>query len=102
MELTHPPAALERRPDAPPDPKAVAARGIRVFGRNDDAVEVASRLREFGQRDDHDLVRGTIASLREQRDAGEISHTDFATRVAELLNGHTATPIGADGDPFSP
>jgi hypothetical protein len=69
------------------------------LARKDAAAQMASKLRDFGQRNDHDLVRGKIARLREQRDAGELSETAFATRVAELLNGAIAPRHASDGTP---
>ena len=75
------------------------ANPARLFSRKGTAAEVASKLRDFDQRDDHKLVRGEIASLREQRDAGEITHTDFATRVAALVNGAVAPRIASEGNP---
>ena len=69
---------------------------------HDDAAQMAAIVRDFGQRDDHDSVRSRIATLREQRDAGELSYTDFATRVAGLLN-RTETPhAAAEGNPSLP
>ena len=68
---------------------------------SDDAAELAAKLRDFGQRDDHKLVRSKIARLREQRDAGELSYTDFATRVAELLTKTVTPHIAPDGNPSS-
>jgi hypothetical protein len=77
------------------------ATGMRLVARRDAAAQMASKLRDFGQRDDHNLVRGKIARLREQRDAGELSETAFATRVAELINGAMAPRVAAEGNPSS-
>ena len=71
------------------------------MARKDAAAQMASKLRDFGQRDDHDLVRGKFATLREQRDAGELSETAFATGVAELLNGAIAPRLASEGKPSS-
>jgi hypothetical protein len=56
----------------------------RLFVRRLDATQLETKVREFGQ-PDYNPVRDEIARLREQRDAGQLSETDFATRVAELL-----------------
>jgi hypothetical protein len=77
------------------------ATGMRLFARKDATAQMASKLRDFGQRDDHNLVRGKIARLREQRDAGELSETAFATRVAELINGAIAPRLASEGNPSS-
>jgi hypothetical protein len=57
----------------------------RLFVRRLDAARLETKVRDFGQRETHNPVRDEIARLREQRDAGALSETDFATRVAELL-----------------
>jgi hypothetical protein len=120
-------AAVLQRPDPPPDPleaaaapNAVRERRLPIYDwigletdehpatvhkptghHSDDAAELAAKLRDFGQRDDHKLVRSKIARLREQRDAGELSYTDFATRVAELLTKTVTPHIAPDGNPSS-
>jgi hypothetical protein len=69
--------------------------------RENDTSQTTPKLGDLGQRDDHTLVRGKIASLRKQRDAGEITHGDFATRVAELLNGAVAPHVDSQSNPSS-
>jgi hypothetical protein len=76
-----------------------ATAAVRLRGHNDDAAPTAWKPRGYGQRDDHDVVRSQIARLREQRDAGELSETAFATQTAELLMGAMAAHIASEGDP---
>jgi hypothetical protein len=58
---------------------------MRPFTRRFDAAQVEVRLRDFGRRDDDNPIRDEIARLRDRRNAGELSETDFATRVSELV-----------------
>jgi hypothetical protein len=60
-----------------------------------DAAHLETKVRDFGQRDTHNPVRDEIARLREQRDAGKLSETDFATRVSELLGSTEPVPLAA-------
>lgn len=60
-----------------------------------DASQFETKVRDFGQRDTHNPVRDEIARLREQRDAGELSETDFAVRVSELLGSTESVPLAA-------
>jgi hypothetical protein len=57
----------------------------RLFVRRVDAARLETKVRDFGERDAQNPVRDEIARLRERRDAGELSETDFAVKVAELL-----------------
>jgi len=63
---------------------------VRLFARGPDAAQMERKLRDFGRRDDHNAIRDEIARLRGQRDAGELDLTDYATRVAELIQ-HAST-----------
>jgi hypothetical protein len=64
---------------------------MRLFVRRSDAagkVDVArleTQVADFGHAPAHNPVRNEIARLRRERDAGAMTETDFATRVAELL-----------------
>lgn len=60
------------------------------------AADVQAKLQPFGQSDaGNGSVRDEIAMLRAQRDAGELSHTDWSVRVAELLGAVEAAPLAA-------
>jgi hypothetical protein len=67
----------------------------RLFVRRVDTQHLETKVRDFGQRETENPVRSQIARLREQRDAGELSETDFATRVAELLGSTDFAPLAA-------
>jgi hypothetical protein len=67
----------------------------RLFARRVDTERLETKVRDFGQRQAPNPVRDQIARLREQRDAGELSETDFATRVAELLGSTDFAPLAA-------
>jgi hypothetical protein len=59
-----------------------------------DAAHVQAKLQPFGQTDASDnSVRDQITTLRAQRDAGELTETDWAVRVAELLGAVDAAPL---------
>jgi len=49
-----------------------------------DVARVIEKVQEFGQVDDNP-VRDEIAELRKEREAGRLSDSDWACRVAELL-----------------
>jgi hypothetical protein len=60
------------------------------------AADVRAKLEPFGQRDPGSgSVRDEIAILRAQRDAGELTHTDWSVRVAELLGAVEVAPLAA-------
>jgi hypothetical protein len=67
----------------------------RLFVHRVDTEHIETKVRDFGQRETHNPVRDEIARLREQRDAGRLSETDFATRVAELLGSTDFAPLAA-------
>jgi hypothetical protein len=62
-----------------------------------DAAQTQAKLEPFGQTDTGDSsVRDEITTLRAQRDAGELTETDWAVRVAELLGAVDAAPLATD------
>jgi hypothetical protein len=66
-----------------------------------DAADVRAKLEPFGQTNaGNSSVRDEIATLRAQRDAGELTETDWSVRVAELLGAVEAAPL-ATGRPVS-
>ena len=67
----------------------------RVETEHLDLEDLEAKVRDFGQRDTHNPVRDEIAQLRRQRDSGELSETDFATRVAELLGSTEFAELSA-------
>jgi hypothetical protein len=57
-------------------------------------AQLQAKLQLFGQTDASDRsVRDEIAMLRTQRDAGELTDTDWSVRVAELLGAVEAAPL---------
>jgi hypothetical protein len=57
-------------------------------------AQLQAKLQLFGQTDASDCsVRDGIAMLRTQRDAGELTDTDWSVRVAELLGAVEAAPL---------
>ena len=67
----------------------------RLFVRRVDAARLETKVREFGEREARNPVRDEIAQLRERRDAGELTETDFAVKVAELLGSSDVVPLAA-------
>jgi hypothetical protein len=62
-----------------------------------DAAQMQAKLQPFGQTGaGNSSVRDEIATLRAQRDAGELTETDWAIRVAELLGAVDAAPLATD------
>jgi hypothetical protein len=60
------------------------------------AADVQAKLQSFGHGDSsNSSVRDEIATLRAQRDAGELTHTDWSVRVAELLGAVEVAPLAA-------
>jgi hypothetical protein len=59
-----------------------------------DTVRMKEKVSAFGQ-PDGSPVRDEIAALRRSRDAGALSETDFAVRVAELLGAVNPDPLSA-------
>jgi hypothetical protein len=61
-----------------------------------DAADVLAKLEPFGQSEARNSsVRDEIAMLRAQRDAGELTHTDWSVRVAELLGAVEPATLAA-------
>jgi hypothetical protein len=67
----------------------------RLFVRRVDAARLETKVRDFGEGETHNPVRDEIARLRDRRDAGELSDTDFAVKVAELLGSSDFAPLAA-------
>jgi Short C-terminal domain len=65
----------------------------RLFVRRVDTEHLETKVRDFGQRETGNPIRDEIALLRQRRDAGELSETEFATRVAELLGSTDFAPL---------
>jgi hypothetical protein len=65
------------------------------------AAEVQAKLQPFGETGTgNSSVRDEITALRAQRDSGELTETEWSTRVSELLGAVEAAPL-ATGRPLN-
>lgn len=65
---------------------------MRLFSSSSrEADEIKTKLDPFGKVA-HNPVRDVIAELREMRDAGSLSNTDYVNEVAALLGTSEAAP----------